>query len=198
MTNQLHSYATQGSSEVLFLRFAPDLVGHFYHACKGKVPVCNKFICEHMDFIEQVPADFDNLYLVKGILYGLCGCFSSQAEFVEVPDSSSDALIYHIINYIEDHYTGECSLKNVSQELGYEYSYLSKYFSRYTGISFVEYVNRSRLTLACHMLRNTEQSFLDIAQSCGFGSLRSFNRNFKNCYGCTPSQYKEDVICCGL
>ena len=41
------------------------------------------------------------------------------------------------------------------------------------------------------MIANKENSITDIAYACGFQSVRSFNRIFKEEIGCTPKEYQK-------
>ncbi|MER2064527.1 MAG: helix-turn-helix domain-containing protein [Alkalibacterium sp.] len=41
------------------------------------------------------------------------------------------------------------------------------------------------------MLLNTEESVSDIAQKCGYKTLRTFNRNFKKLKSVSPTVFRE-------
>lgn len=57
--------------------------------------------------------------------------------------------------------------------------------------SVLEYITSYRLEYACHLLSANESLPLkDIAQQCGFGTLRTFQRLFHDRYGMPPSQYR--------
>jgi YesN/AraC family two-component response regulator len=96
-----------------------------------------------------------------------------------------------MLEYVEKNFMGECTLKELAQEFNYDYAYLSKYFIRSIEMPFKEYVNRRKISEASHLLLTTDQSILEIAYHSGYQSLRSFNRNFKQLTGFTPSEYRE-------
>ena len=100
-------------------------------------------------------------------------------------------LLDKIFTFVNENYTEECTLKRVSEELKYDYSYLSKFFSEYVGMSFNEYINRVRISKACYMLKNTDNTIIKISDACGFSALRSFNRNFIKITGMTPTEYRN-------
>ena len=58
-------------------------------------------------------------------------------------------------------------------------------------ISYNQHVNSYRLNHAGYLLHNSDLSVLEISEECGFDSLRTFNRNFKDFYKMTPVQYKK-------
>ena len=48
-----------------------------------------------------------------------------------------------------------------------------------------------RINESVYILKNTNKKIIDIALDCGFNSLRTFNRNFKEVYGMTPNEYRK-------
>ena len=81
----------------------------------------------------------------------------------------------------ETHFT-DCafSLEQLAAMTGYDYSYVSKYFLQKTGIRYGDYLTQRRIFLAAKLLqRNASDRICDIAFACGYGNVRSFNRNFK-------------------
>lgn len=62
------------------------------------------------------------------------------------------------------------------------------------GQTVLEYITMFRLENARHLLAS-EESFTikDIAEQCGFGTLRTFQRSFKEKYGMPPTRYREIV-----
>lgn len=130
---------------------------------------------------------------VKGMLYLYCSFFVKDecrsASESETPDNPD--LMHRIFRFAADNFTKSCTLTDLSAHIGYDYSYLSKIFSEKIGMSFTEYVNTLRIERASYLLRNTGLSILDISEQCGYGSLRSFNRNFMRRMGMTPRDYKH-------
>ena len=54
----------------------------------------------------------------------------------------------------------------------------------------VEYVNLVRIQAACELLKKTNDSMEDVAQTVGFETTSTFNRNFKRIIGSSPYQWK--------
>ena len=66
--------------------------------------------------------------------------------------------------------------------------YFSKYFHRLTGMTFTRYLSIVRVKAAAELISEGSLSMTDIAMKCGFGTIRSFNRVFREIAGCSPSQ----------
>ena len=58
---------------------------------------------------------------------------------------------------------------------------------------FTAYANRHRISKACYLLRTTDKTILECACDCGYTSLRSFNRNFKEHVGLSPKEYRDSA-----
>lgn len=65
-----------------------------------------------------------------------------------------------------------------------------KLFRRVTGMSPVRFVQRRRIESACRMLRGSEMSVEEIAESCGFADVPFFSRVFKHWTKTTPARYR--------
>lgn len=126
---------------------------------------------------------------MKALLYKICGRMYAQTRFVR--RGSKDGLIDRILRFVDENYQRDCSLQELSAQLSYDYYYLSKFFIRNTGISYHDFVNEYRVSSACNLLVDAERPIKDIARQCGFDSLRSFNRVFRQRRRITPSQYRE-------
>ena len=57
--------------------------------------------------------------------------------------------------------------------------------------NFNEYINNLRIAEACNLLRETNIKIADISEDVGFGTIRSFNRAFKQITGISPAVYRE-------
>ena len=125
----------------------------------------------------------------KGLLYTLVSGFHKNAKYKEY-DAAPDSLLHKIFKFIDDNYCNDCTLAELAKSLGYEYTYLSRYFKKIVGISYNDYVNEYRISRVCYLLTNTDRSVLDISGECGFNSLRSLNRNFKERLGISPIAYR--------
>ncbi|HVU08544.1 MAG TPA: AraC family transcriptional regulator [Verrucomicrobiae bacterium] len=64
-------------------------------------------------------------------------------------------------------------------------------FRRVTGKSWRRYIRTLRLEYAARLLANTDKSVIAVAFEAGFEDLSQFHHNFKETYGCTPSNYRE-------
>ena len=187
--NQIHAMKSVQSRHLLVI-FSPRLVQAYAARLPDRVPENNAFLPDGY-LVEGLSALSEaGKETRKGILYALCGQFDAGACYRKRGTDTKN-LLYRMFSYVEERYAEECTLGGMAEQLGYDYSYLSRYFKKAVGISFNEYVNHYRLSQSCYLLDNSDRPILQCAMESGFSSIRSFNRNFKEQFGITPVQYRK-------
>ena len=77
--------------------------------------------------------------------------------------------------------------------------YFSRYFHKHTGMSFTRYLNTIRISVAVERLLQGGSTVTEVSQSCGFNTIRNFNRVFKEMTGYTPGTLPRDYsLACRL
>ncbi len=96
------------------------------------------------------------------------------------------------LDYIDKHYCEEnICLHEISQNIGVSPCYFSRCFKMYSGYRLTEYINRKRVKKAEKMLKETDKKITEISMECGYGSLRNFNRVYKEITGTTPQRVRD-------
>lgn len=190
--NQLHSLESKNCHHMLCI-FSGELVKAYSAKVSGKIPVSNKFsVPEGMCIAVDELSDESSVLEKKGTLYLVCAQFDKMAEYEEKQEFDS-GLLDSIFRFVEENYSGECSLKNICNKTGYSYSYISRFFKKTTGMTVNEYINQYRISNGCYLLSNTNATVLECAMESGYESLRNFNRNFMAYMGMTPSEYRKET-----
>ena len=188
--NQIHALITPQHAAMGICIFSRQLVKSFARSYTGQLPRNTLFRPDPYVTANLARAGSMTEVEQKGYFYLLCAQFIPTADF-HIAEKDHSGLLHSIIQFVETNYTDDCSLDALSKSLGYHSVYLSRHFSELTGMHYTEYVNRHRISESVYLLKNTDASILDIAYSCGFRSLRSFNRNFKQTMGATPQSYRK-------
>lgn len=182
--HQLHKYETENQSNLHIITFMGELVPQFTDEYKNLLPKSNDLsgLEKYKDSLYP-----SNVFMQKGLIYSIMGNFIKDREFEVFSANEETQLLIKVLKFIEKNYTNECSLKTAANELSYGYSYLSRTFKRVMRINYNEYLNRYRINRAMYLLSNEkDMQIQDIALRCGYESLCSFNRNFKDFTGITP------------
>ena len=105
-------------------------------------------------------------------------------------ENRANSVERQLIEYCSTHYKEQISLTTVAEVLGYSATHLSHLLSEKFKIGFSKFISTMRVEDAKKMLRGNAP-ITQIALDCGFGSMRNFNRTFKEATGKTPSQYRN-------
>lgn len=109
-----------------------------------------------------------------------------------VPSDSADPdATQRILLYCDTHYRDELSLDLLSSKLGYSKYYISHIFSTNIKIGFSRYLRSLRVTAAKRLIRHSDMSMTEISSESGFSSIRTFNRQFYEETGLTPTEYAK-------
>lgn len=84
------------------------------------------------------------------------------------------------------------TLTYLAQMLGYSEFYISRKFKEISGMQFRDYLRYRKLAFSLKQIRDTECGILDIALKYGFSSHEAFTHAFKEAYGITPSEYRQN------
>ncbi len=199
--NTVHSYLSRGQTKGIMIIFSPELAGEFNykltHFCavspllfSGRVhqdvPYC-------MESILNTDAQPGNLSLIKGYLLVLLSRVFSALELQPLRQEKDFDLLHRVLLYTTENFRERISLDQVAKELGVSRYYLSRTFSQKVGCGLNQYRNALRIGLAQHLLENPKLSISEIAFECGFDSLRTFNRVFREQLKQTPREYRTQM-----
>lgn len=136
---------------------------------------------------EQSPKILEHA-LNQTVLY-IIRSFSGDKKSARLAVDSSRELCYQMMNYISTHIYTIDGLTDLSEHLGYSYSYLSDLFHKTTGDTLINYYTQRRLDAAAMLIREGHLSMGEIAELLKYSSIYSFSRAFKNRFGVSPTKY---------
>lgn len=99
--------------------------------------------------------------------------------------------IDRVIKYIYEHLDGDLSLKKLSEIAGFEKKYFSRKFNKVKNMTPINFVRQVRIKKAKELLRYSDMSVTQIAEITGFKSIHYFSKQFYECTGTRPLNYKN-------
>ena len=99
-----------------------------------------------------------------------------------------------ILSYIHEHYSEPLHSAQVAQQFFFSKEYFCRFFKKYTGVTFSQYLAKYRVLQAEQLLSHTSKKISEIAQETGFADEGSFIQHFRKYYGLTPRNYRNDII----
>jgi AraC-like DNA-binding protein/ligand-binding sensor protein len=109
------------------------------------------------------------------------------AEPVESPLVSRAKL------FIAQHQDEEVSLRQVASAVNTSAFYFCKMFKQATGLTFTDYLARTRIEKVKNLLLNPHKRISEVAYETGFQSLSQFNRVFRRVTGQSPTVWRAKL-----
>lgn len=184
--NEPHSFTVEGESRVWVGVFSSDHISHFAAETSGKcyAPFCcdpSVFVLLKRFLLDTPQPTVDERIAAFGLV--CVQCRTLAAELAEYNDTE---LVHRILAYMDANFTQNLTLSDMAHALGYEYHYFSSLFHRYFDVNFKEFLNTYRFERAYKLLTEENRSITEAAMESGFGSIRSFNRVYRDRMGSCP------------
>lgn len=102
-------------------------------------------------------------------------------------------LIQRVINYIDMNLDQSLSLRQLSDLLSVNSSYLSTLFKKELGITLTDFINQEKIRYAITLLNKTDTQIQNIASQVGIYDVNYFIKVFKKINGMTPKEYRDSI-----
>jgi len=213
-TGELHAVLEDSDSSIVGMQFSstlfnelPDFAPYIHifrsihYLDSKKTTETNVEIFDYIDQVFSVQAKQNSFVGVESLicLYELFMCFgryvqkecNNELDTVLSGASRTDLKIKEVCNYIEENCDKDLSLDYISSYIGFSSYYFSRIFKKCTGYSYIEYITQQRVRRAQLLLADSDKYITEISYLCGFKSISTFNRVFRQYRGCSPSQFRK-------
>ncbi len=86
------------------------------------------------------------------------------------------------------------TFEDAARYMKFSEPHFSKAFHTVFGMTFTRYLNTVRIAAALEKIKHGRMSITEIAHSCGFNTIRNFNRVFKDLTGYSPKSIPSDYV----
>lgn len=183
-----HKYYSTEESHTLWVHFDGNNSRKWLSETGLQKIRCNSKIAEHIlriiDYIQHNGSEYD----ISSTLYSVI-CELSKPE----TNMQSQRLIQinQAKSYIENNFSTQISVDDISASVNMSTSYFSKIFRESTGVSPYDYLLSVRLEKAKEMLHKTDFPISQIAYQTGFNSDANFIYFFKKQTGISPLKFRN-------
>lgn len=197
--NMVHKFDRNESNKYLIIVFSGDFVSEFYK--NNPLSPFYKFTVDEVTgaFLKKniLFQGTPDLYKIKSCLYAICDIAISEdtnEDLRDTPQHSINHFVLSVNEYISENLNVNLTRKAIATALNYEEHYFSKLFNRCLNMGLKQYINIYRFSHAQKLLTSTNLSISQIAYDCGFSSIQSFYRIFKELSGKAPNQYRKTEL----
>jgi AraC family transcriptional regulator len=104
------------------------------------------------------------------------------------------ARLRRIKEFVHARMEDDLSLDEMAQSVGLSTAHFARMFRKATGATPHQFVLRQRLERAKAMLRAPDARVLDVAVACGFKTQQHFAQVFRDVWGVSPTEYRQDFV----
>lgn len=97
-----------------------------------------------------------------------------------------------VVDYINLHLGEEIDLKSLARISHFSPFYFHRIMKAFLGEPIGTFIVRTRTEAAARLLRYSSTSISDIAYRIGYASPSSFSKIFKQMYGISPTEYRNN------
>ena len=105
--------------------------------------------------------------------------------------ATDDVQIQKAVKFIHQNYQKKISVKDVMEEVALSRRLLERRFKSVTGQTLYQYISDQKIKHFAEMLLSTSDQVINIALSLGENDTKSISRRFKQIYGCSPNEWRE-------
>lgn len=133
--------------------------------------------------------------LVEHLLSALLALFfKSLCTHNAEEDNADDILLSKIVIYISENFRENLSLEQIADRFFISKNYLCFYFKKHMNKTVMGYIKELRLEYAAKLVMTTSLKSIEICETCGYGSVSNFLRDFKKRYDLSPLEMRKKEI----
>ena len=147
----------------------------------------NKLSSEYAEKIEALQSTKDMYKFMQDIFGNYCNLVKDHST------KNYSNTIQNVILYIESNLDSDLGLNHLAKLNNINPCYLSTLFKKETDMTITDFIAKKRMSLAKHLLEDTDFQIQSIAQKCGILDLQYFSKVFKKYAGKSPRKYREEA-----
>lgn len=123
----------------------------------------------------------------------MVGIESEQRSSTSVLIRSRNPGLLGIVALMNAHMEDPLTLNELARRSGYSRRHVERMFLSVLGATPADYYRGIRLDRGRNLLSTTDMSLLEVALSCGFGSVAHFSKSFKSRFGVAPTRFNRRI-----
>ncbi len=146
----------------------------------------------------KIPLPFDKV-VIQNIIFLLLNLIARNIQQNIISSSKSHNAknkVHEIVTYIQHNIYESPLLKieNLAAHFGMSEGHLSRYFKLQSGNTVKDYITRYKLEMVLARLKYSDLTISEIADELNFADESHLNKTFRQAYGKTAKQFKNEYL----
>lgn len=154
-------------------------------------PIYQKYLSVAAQNLKDGMPGFMAAELLFLALYEIAAGICPQRRIGAASETSDFLLSEKIEEFLNDSYNRTININDLSEYLCLSKRQTQRVLNRLFGATFSSLINRKRLAVAKHFLKNSDLSIDEIVQKVGYRDPSYFYRKFSEAFSVTPGKYRE-------
>lgn len=150
----------------------------------------NKGIPDPFNPIPSLPDGIDTFEQLSNYMLNLI-CQKKEEMKKLWMESENVPLLRQLMEFIKENYQKDLSLDDLAEATGFHPNYISNFFKKTTGQSYLTYLHKERIAVAKQLLSSSSNTIDEIAHKVGYNSSTQFARIFRKYESVSPSDYRN-------
>lgn len=138
------------------------------------------------------PNEYSDIIIESCLNQIICYMFHSYSlhDYMYHPKfGKQEALVYKIINYIEENIMMIYTVDDVSSHFHYSVSHISHLFASHLHRTLTDYIKDCKFKKSLSLLEESNHTLTEISELLGYASIHSFSRAFKSRFNVSPTRW---------
>ena len=119
--------------------------------------------------------------------------YKAKNKMFRPKETIEDEFVLKIIEFMEKRLYSRFTMDELSSELSFGKTYISRCFVKASGYTVIDYFTKMKVNEAKKLIRGGKYNFFEISEMLMFTNSHYFSTTFKKHTGMTPSQYKKAI-----
>ncbi len=183
-----HLYPLFASRELSLLGNVAESLKHtrLYDASTPVARACHRLLADAPPRL-----DFDHRTHLLRVAATLLSEEIKAAQATRGADLRPDKHIAEVLERLSSAELLNLSVEALAQKFGFCRRHLNRLFHQYFGFSISRLRMEMRMLKAMTLLRDPDAKVINVAEECGFNHLGLFNATFRNRFGTSPGQWRN-------
>jgi len=160
--------------------------------CGSILPLSEEECVAFRDMLLSIKGE-ENTFRARLLTLLLLSRIAERGQLPAAKETAPPVCVIEALAFISSHYAEPIVAADLAARLGVGRTTLMTALRRYTGLTLVEYVTRTRVRIAAGLL-GAGCTLEDAAERVGFGSGSGLVRAFKRVHGVTPRVYLKSTV----